>query len=130
MPLSKLEEFDPNYIHNAEGCDVKAMALYTEGEKWVGPIDEVLVDNEGSFRYLVISTGFWGLGKKVMVPISLIHIDYDAGRVYIDGLSNEQVESLTEYKEEDTIDEDFEEQVKSIYNAIAKQSAVPTKPSL
>lgn len=127
MPLYKIEDFDPNYRHHHQGHDVKAMAMYTEGEKWVGPIEEVLVDEEGRFRYLVISTGFWGLGKKILVPIGLAHIDYNEGRVYIDGLTKEQAEQLTEY-EESSVDEEFKEEVIEIYNAIAKQSAVPTKP--
>jgi uncharacterized protein (TIGR02271 family) len=115
VPLYKLEDFEPNYRETFGGDDIKAMDLYTEGGEKVGTIDDALVDPEGHFRYLVIGTGFGPLGKKILLPIGLSHIDYNAKRVYVDGLSKTQVEGLPEYNDSLTVDYDYEERVRGAY---------------
>lgn len=115
MPLYKLEDFDPNYRDTFAGDDIKALDLYTEGQEKIGSVDDALVDPEGRFRYLVINTGIASLGKKILLPIGLSHIDYNQKRVYVDGLSKSQVERLPEYKDSITVDYDYEEQVRNVY---------------
>ncbi|MBD2603146.1 DUF2382 domain-containing protein [Scytonema hofmannii FACHB-248] len=115
MPLYKLEDFDPNYRETFDGDDVKALDLYTEGGEKIGSVADALVDPEGRFRYLVINTGIASLGKQILLPIGLSHIDYTEKRVYVDGLSKSQVEHLPEYKDSITVDYDYEEQVRNVY---------------
>ncbi|MBD0261157.1 MAG: DUF2382 domain-containing protein [Tolypothrix sp. Co-bin9] len=115
MPLYKLEDFDPNYRDTFAGDDIKALDLYTEGGEKIGSVADALVDPEGRFRYLVISTGIASLGKKILLPIGLSRIDYNEKRVYADGLSKAQVERLPEYKDSITVDYDYEEQVRNVY---------------
>jgi uncharacterized protein (TIGR02271 family) len=115
MPLYKLEDFDPNYRDTFDGDDVKALDLYTEGKEKIGSVADALVDPEGRFRYLVINTGIASLGKQILLPIGLSHIDYTEKRVYVDGLNKSQVEHLPEYKDSITVDYDYEEQVRNVY---------------
>ncbi len=115
MPLYKLEDFDPNYRDTFDGDDVKTLDLYTEGKEKIGSVADALVDPEGRFRYLVINTGIASLGKQILLPIGLSHIDYTEKRVYVDGLSKSQVEHLPEYKDSITVDYDYEEQVRNVY---------------
>jgi len=115
MPLYKLADFDPNYKETFGGDDIKALSLYTEGGARVGSVADALVDREGRFRYLVIDSQFNGSGKKILLPIGLSRIDYNTQRVYVDGLSREQVEQLPEYKESMTVDYDYEEAVRKAY---------------
>lgn len=115
MPLYKLADFDPNYRDTFGGDDIKALDLYTEGGERVGSVADALVDPDGRFRYLVIDTLYNSIGKKILLPIGLSHIDYNAQRVYVDGLSKEQLQRLPEYKDTMTVDYDYEEQVRSIY---------------
>jgi uncharacterized protein (TIGR02271 family) len=119
MPLHKLEHFDPNYRESFGGDDIKSLDLYTEGGDRVGSVADVLVDDDGHFRYLVIDTSvdFLGKGKKILLPIGLSRINYAARRVYVDGLSRQQVEGLVEYKEDAFIDNDYEENVRSGYRS-------------
>lgn len=117
MPLHKLEEFDPNYRETFGGDDVKALEVYTQEGTRVGSIADALVDQDGRFRYLVIDAGFDSIGKKVLLPIGLARINYGAKRVYVDGLSKRQVEQLPDYNEQTIVDENYEEQVRSIYRS-------------
>ncbi len=50
-----------------------------------------------------------------MLPIGLSRIDYNQQRVYVDGLSREQVQNLPVYKDDMTVDYDYEEQVRRNY---------------
>jgi uncharacterized protein (TIGR02271 family) len=117
MPLHKLEHFDPNYRETFGGDDLKSLDLYTEGGDRVGSVSDVLVDDDGHFRYLVIDTSVDFLGKKILLPIGLSRINYAARRVYVDGLSRQQVEGLVEYKEDAFIDNDYEENVRSRFRS-------------
>ncbi|MEO3707030.1 DUF2382 domain-containing protein [Trichormus azollae] len=117
MPLSKLENYDPNYRETFGGDDVKTLHLYTEGGVEVGAVDDVLVDDNGRFRYLVIDTSLDTVGKRILLPIGLARINYPAKCVYVDGLSKQQVEQLPEYQEHIIVDEEFEEKVRNVYRS-------------
>jgi len=114
MALHKIKDFDPDYRSHFDGDDVVGLDLYTGNDK-IGSVDDALVDDEGQFRYLVINTGVWILGKKVLLPIGGARIDYVARRVYAKSLSKAQVENLPEFTQDATIDYDHEEQVRGIY---------------
>ncbi|MEH2386721.1 MAG: DUF2382 domain-containing protein [Nostoc sp.] len=117
MPLHKLEHFDPDYRENFGGDDVKALELYTEGGERVGSVADVLVDDDGRFRYLIIDITLDFLTKKILLPIGLSRIDYPARRVYVDGLSRQQVESLPDHKEDAILNNDYEEKVRSVFRS-------------
>ncbi|MEH2249280.1 DUF2382 domain-containing protein [Nostoc sp.] len=117
MPLHKLEHFDPNYRETFGGDDFKALELYTEGGERVGSVADVLVDNDGRFRYLIIDTSLNFVSKKILLPIGLSRIDYSTKRVYVDGLSKQQVENLPDHKEDALVDNDYEEKVRSVFRS-------------
>ncbi len=115
MPLYKLADFDPSYKETFGGDDIKSLDLYTQGGTQIGSVDDVLVDDDGRFRYLVINSSYDAGGKKILLPIGLSHIDYNAKRVFVDGLSKEQVQHLPEYRDNIVVDYDYEEQVRHAY---------------
>lgn len=126
MVLSKLEDFDPNFEQIFGEDDIRDLDLYSKNEEKIGSVSDVLVDNNGRFRYLVISTGIGPFGKNILLPIGISRIDYNARRVYVDSLSKEQVENLPEYNERMTVDYDYEEQVRNTYRPLTATSANPT----
>ncbi|MBD2742024.1 DUF2382 domain-containing protein [Coleofasciculus sp. FACHB-1120] len=119
MPLLKLTEFDPNYSETFEGDDLHGMGVYSESstDDKIGTVSEILVDEEGHFRYLVVDLGFWIFGKKVLLPIGRSRIDYDTDRVYAIGMTREQAEALPEFNEATATDYDYEERVRGVYRA-------------
>ena len=124
MTLFKIKDFDPNHQNHAENQDIKSLDLYLDSDK-IGSIDDILVDDEGQFRYLVINVGFWGfvgLGKRVLLPIGCARIDYGDRRIYAKHLTKEQVEALPELTENMTVDYDYEEQVRKIYRALGENA--------
>ncbi|MEH2235522.1 DUF2382 domain-containing protein [Nostoc sp.] len=116
MVLYKLEDFEPNYRDTFEGQDINGLGVYTQGtDEKIGTVNDVLVDEEGQFRYLVVDLGFWIFGKKVLLPIGRARIDYNVDRVYTIGLTREQAEDLPEFNERQTLDYDYEERVRGVY---------------
>jgi uncharacterized protein (TIGR02271 family) len=116
MPLYRIKDFDPDYRDHFGNDDVKGLDLYSRDEK-IGSVNDVLVDEDGQFRYLVINTGAWIFGKKVLLPIGRCRIDYNARRVTVDQLNREQVESLPEFTDEMVADYDYEERVRGVYRS-------------
>jgi len=129
MPLYKLEDFDPSYLETFGGDDIKGLDLYTQGGEKIGSVADALVDPEGRFRYLVVNTGFGGMGKQILLPIGLSYIDYNARRVTVDGLSKAQVEHLPEYNHRMTVDYDYEEQVRGVYRPMTSTAGMSAQTS-
>ncbi|KZL49854.1 DUF2382 domain-containing protein [Nodularia spumigena CS-591/12] len=132
MVLHRLAEFDPNYRETIQGNDIKGLGVYTDvGHEKIGTVTDVLVDEQGRFRYLIVDLGFWIFGKKVLLPVGRSRIDYDANRVYALGMTREQAEDLPKFEEGRTLDYDYEEQVRGVYrdNKYASGAVEASTPS-
>lgn len=132
MALQRLAEFYPNYQEEIfAGDDIKGFDVYAgDSDEKVGTVYDALVDDTGRFRYLVIDTGIWIFGKKVLLPIGSARFDYGARRVHATGLrSKAQAEQLPAYNDLETVDYDREEQVRGVYRnqgtAAATSTATP-----
>ncbi len=116
MALYKIKDFDPDYNTHSNDPDIKGLSMYAGTEK-IGSISDILVDEEGKFRYLVVDSGGWIMGKKVLLPIGHARIDYQNKRVYADSLTKAQVEALPEFTDDLLIDYDQEERVRGVYRS-------------
>lgn len=114
MPLHKIKDFDPDYRTHFDDQDVIGYDLYA-GKDNVGSVDDLLVDDTGKIRYLIINTGTWIFGKKVLLPIGRSRIDYKGHRITAEGLTRDQAESLPQYDGTMPVDYDYEEQVRNVY---------------
>lgn len=130
MALYKLDDFYPNYRQELfDGNDVKGLDVYTENDEKVGSIHNVLVDEEGRFRYLVVDTGFWIFGKKVLLPVGRFRSDPRAQRIYTVGLSKQQAENLPEYHDNMVVDYDYEERVRGVYRSSTLENSASVEAS-
>jgi stress response protein YsnF len=114
MSLHKIEDFDANYHQQNSQEHIRGFDLYAEDEK-IGSADDILVDDDGRIRYLVIKTGIWMFGTKVLLPIGRSRVDYDTHRVYAINLTKAQVEALPEFTDGMTVDFDYEDRVRQLY---------------
>ncbi len=118
MALYKIADFDPDYRDSFQGNDIKGSGVYAEGnDDKIGNISDILVDEEGHFRYFVVDLGFWIFGKKVLLPVGRSRIDYNADRVYAVGMTRQQAEALPEFDESMVLDYDYEERVRGVYRS-------------
>ncbi len=114
MPLHKIKDFDPDYRTHFDDQDVIGYDLYADKDK-IGSVDDLLVDDTGKIRYLIINTGTWILGKKVLLPIGRSRIDYKGHRITAEGLTRSQAEALPQYDGNIPVDYEHEEQVRNVY---------------
>jgi uncharacterized protein (TIGR02271 family) len=132
MALYKIADYYPHYVDDLfRGNDFKNYDVYagTTDEK-VGSVHDALVDDAGYIRYIVIDTGFWVFGKKVLLPVGRARLDYDNSRLYALGLTDKgQVEALPAYDDDMAIDYGYEEQVRSGYRTEAAATPAYTADS-
>ncbi len=126
MALYKIADYYPHYVDDLfQGNDFKNYDVYagTTDDK-VGTVYDALVDEAGYIRYIIIDTGFWVFGKKVLLPVGRARLDYDNSRLYALGLtSKDQVEALPSYDDDMVIDYDYEERVRAGYRTDAAATA-------
>jgi uncharacterized protein (TIGR02271 family) len=123
MPLHQLKDFYPNYrdtLADGHMGNIDSYSIYAQGEDKVGTAKDLLVDDSGRFRYIVVDTGPWIFGKNVLMPIGLAQFDHNQSRIYVNGLTKSQVENLPEYRDNMIVDEPYEERVRSQYRPIAQ----------
>jgi hypothetical protein len=90
-----------------EGFSVEAL----DGS--IGKIDEATYDVGGS--YVVVDTGPWIFGKKVLLPAGVIdRVDYDDETVYVNQ-TKDQIKNSPEFDESTYREEDYRSRVGDYY---------------
>ncbi|MDB9524846.1 DUF2382 domain-containing protein [Oscillatoria sp. CS-180] len=134
MALFKIDDRYPDYKERfADGDNIMGVNVYARtrsGDDKVGNVDTVLVDEAGRIRYLVVDTGFWVFGKRVLLPIGRCIDDPESDRIYVADLTKDQVQNLPEYSDEMVLDYDYEERVRSVYRMASAERTAPVEMSV
>jgi len=93
-PMSDLVR-DRNYDMNGNQDNLIGQPAYGNTGEKVGTIREVLTQDGGAVRYIVVEVGSWFTSKEVVVPVGLARVEDDG--VYFDSLSKDQVKEMNEY---------------------------------
>ncbi|WP_121969518.1 DUF2382 domain-containing protein [Leptolyngbya sp. BC1307] len=128
MALVSLKKTYPDYRNTFSDNSLSHLddySVYVDADNKVGSVEDGLFDDtSGQFRYLIVDTGPWIFGKKVLLPIGRAEFDNSKERVYVSGLTKKQVEDLPEYNGTADVDYDYEENVRGVYREpTASQSA-------
>ncbi len=130
MVLYKLEDFDSEYQDAVGRDEIKGLDVYTDkDDEKVGSVKEILVDESGRLRYLVVDTGFWIFGKQVLLPVGRTRVFPNSKRVYALGFTKEQAEQLPEFNSDLKIDNDYEERVRGVYRTAPLESSAALETS-
>jgi len=126
MALVKIEDYYPGYRDNtSEIEDIHDFNVYVQRNEKVGSVTDILIDEDtGRLRYLVVDTGFWIFGKKVLLPVGLAEIHYTDKRINAKGLTKQQVESLPNFDNLKKVDYDYEERVRDVYRGAVASSGM------
>ena len=96
-----------NETRDLAGYKVEA----TDGS--IGKVDEATYDTGSS--YMVVDTGPWIFGKKVLLPAGVVNnVDVDARKVYVER-TKEQIKNAPEYDEDRYRDEAYRTDLGSYY---------------
>lgn len=105
--------WDPNL---QSGKDVTGLNIQTINDE-IGEVDDFIIDDDTwAIRYLVIDTGKWLPGKKVLVsPQWIDRISWDDSKVFVD-ISREAIENSPEYHDGELLTRDYETRLHKHYN--------------
>jgi hypothetical protein len=91
------------------GFEVEA----TDGS--IGKVDDASLEPEAGF--IVVDTGPWILGRKVILPaFTIVRIDEDEGIVYVDR-SKEEIKSAPEYDPSGYAQQEYRAAIGGYYSA-------------
>lgn len=130
MALFKIGDCYPNYRERFfDGNDIKGTSVYSSGKDSdkVGSVHDVLVDEIGRIRYLVVDIGFWIFGKRILLPVGQCIDKPEQERIYATNLTKESVERLPEYSDDMVLNFDYEEQVRSVYRLPSVEASTPVE---
>ncbi|MFY1633403.1 PRC-barrel domain containing protein [Solwaraspora sp. WMMB335] len=121
-------DFDPWRYRDDAGVDGVNLAGYrveaTDGG--IGKIDSANHELDGS--YLVVDTGPWIFGKKVMLPAGVVnHVDHTEEKVYVDR-SKDQIKEAPEYDDTMTGDVAYRDELGSYYGGTYGTPVPPFAP--
>jgi hypothetical protein len=87
----------------------------------IGKVDEATYDTGSS--YIVVDTGPWIFGKKVMLPAGSIHrVDVDDERVFVDR-TKEEIKGAPEFDPDRYHDEAYRRSIGDYYGRFYRRSA-------
>lgn len=120
MVLYRISETD--YRDDQFGGEhIKGFSVYTRDQQKIGKVEDILVDEAGRFRYLILETGFWVFGKEILLPVGRFRSGSGDHRIEVD-LTKEQVEALPAFDATQSIDYGYEEQVRQVYRMAPLES--------
>jgi uncharacterized protein YrrD len=96
------------------GYDVEA----TDGG--IGKVDEVTADVQGR-GFIVVDTGPWIFGKKVMLPAGIIQsVGHDEQKIYVDRTKDE-IKNAPEFDETQFVNQTYQTQLGDYYGSRSPQ---------
>jgi hypothetical protein len=99
--------FNPTVGRDVTGYHVEAI----DGS--IGKIDEATY--EASSSYLIVDTGPWIFGKKVMLPAGVVErVDENDEKIYVNR-TKEQIKNAPEYDDSKTTDTSYRSQLGGYY---------------
>lgn len=118
MSLQSIAKFHPSYA--SEGSIktdfISRPVSIAQTDEEIGTIDDILVDESGHFRYIVISASSWLSNRKFLLPVGMCRANRDNNSIVLIGINDKQVlQQLPPYSSDSEVDYDYEENVRGVY---------------
>ena len=118
MSLQSIAKFNSDYHQESsvENDIISRPVSIAKTDEEIGTVDDVIVDESGHFRYLVIKAGSWLSSRKFLLPIGRCRAYDGAKSIALMGIEDKkELENLPPYQSDDAIDYDYEEDVRGVY---------------
>ena len=113
VELWTYRDVDTLGVDMTRGVDITGFEVEaTDGS--IGKVDEATYDVGSS--YIVVDTGPWIFGKKVLLPASVVQqVDLDSQKVFVDRTKDE-IKNAPEFDENTYREQEYRSEVGSYYN--------------
>ncbi|WP_319422112.1 DUF2382 domain-containing protein [Pleurocapsa sp. FMAR1] len=121
MSLQSIAEFSPEYYQESSlSSDLVSRPVFiAQTDEEIGTVDDILVDESGRFRYLVLNADSWLSDRKFLLPIGKCRAAQNNNSIALTGINGKQdLEQLPPYESDRQIDYDYEEDVRGIYRQL------------
>ena len=118
MSLQSIAEYNPEYFQESSlKSDLISRPVYVGlSDEEIGRVSDILVDEVGHFRYLVIDAGSWLAERQFLLPIGRCRAVGDRNAIALIGIDDRQMlEQIPAYNSKLEIDYDYEEAIRNIY---------------
>ena len=118
MSLQTITEFDSSYAQDSSIQNelISRPVVIAQTEEEIGTVENILVDESGHFRYLVIDAASWLPDRRFLLPVGICRANREGNSISIVNLGNRQnLEQLPPYENDSQIDYDYEESVRGAY---------------
>ena len=118
MSLQSIAEFSPDYYQESSlSRDLISRPVFiAKTEEEIGTIKDILVDDSGHFRYLVISAGEWLDERKFLLPVGVCRAYGENNSVSLMNIDDKQVlQQIPLYQNDSQIDYNYEENIRNIF---------------
>src|SRR5688572_29858350 len=96
--------------------DLYGYRAFAERAEELGTIQDYIFDEAGRLRYLIVDTGFWIFGKRVLIPAGLAEVDDRHHKVLFHGLSRHLLDELPAFENLNDLDTAYENELLKIYS--------------
>jgi len=112
MPSSSFDPWRYRSDVSLGGADLTGYKVEA-ADGGIGKVDEA--SHEVAAQCLVVDTGPWIFGKKVLLPAGTVnHIDHDERKVYVDR-TKDQIKSAPEFDQDTYMDQTYRDKVGGYY---------------
>jgi hypothetical protein len=95
----------------------------TDGD--IGKVDEATTEQSGGF--IVVDTGPWIFGKKVMLPAGVIQsVDHDDEKIFVN-LTKDEIKSAPEFDPDTYRDEAYRTELGDYYGSRSRERTAPRR---
>ena len=123
MTLSSFRDFytqQQSQVESWSAVKVASFKLCTDNQQAIGLIRDILVDEQGHFRYLVVDVQIDEADKMVLLPIGLAQMNYGRGEAVVSRLKPALLQKkLPGYQSEQEVDDHYEQRVRDVLLPIA-----------
>lgn len=121
MSLQPIAEYNPQYFQESSIKNelISRPVFISSTKEEIGTLNDVLVDETGRFRYLVVKAGSWLNERQFLLPAGICRTNKDRNAIGVLSIDDKQIlEQLPAYNSASEIDYEYEEALRKVYRQL------------
>ena len=104
---------------NLDSSIISSPVILAATNEEIGTVSDVLVEESGHLRYLIIQTGEWFSNRQLLVPVGVCRSSDTSQAIALSSISNKQgLEQIPVYESDSEVNYEYEENVRQAYRQL------------
>ncbi|MCA1738308.1 MAG: PRC-barrel domain-containing protein, partial [Actinobacteria bacterium] len=100
----------------------EGFTVYDNAGEKIGKVDDLFVDETDREEYIGVKMGLFGLSGTTLIPMDMVRVDERERRIEVSE-TKERVKDAPTYSDDDEVNTDFEERIRSHFGMQSAQSS-------